>query len=134
MGLPPTGEIVARVMLPRACGCLQEFQHYKVDKYRVQREAQFQKTRCEDCVTKLNEEQKRAAAALPKVGKVFQSLPAGSQVVLTRRADGAWAGTLTAGGTAVEGAASGPQELTGLLARLWATARGAGTRPDRQPG
>lgn len=73
-------------------------------------------------------------AGLPKVGKVFQSLPAGSQVVLTRRSDGAWAGVLTAEGTVVEGAASGPQELTVLLARLWATARGIETRPDRQRG
>ena len=42
MGLPPKGEIVARPMVVRACGCLQEFQHYAVDKYRAQRLAKFQ--------------------------------------------------------------------------------------------
>ena len=128
MGIP-TGEIVARPLVARACGCLREFQHFAKDKYREQRLALFQRTRCEVCVAKLNEEQKAAAAALPKVGKVYHSLPAGSRVEMTRRTDGAWAGTLTAGGTAVEGAASGPQELTALLARLWATARGAEPRP-----
>jgi len=55
MGLPPTGEIVARVMLARACGCVQEFQHYKVDKYRAQRQAKFQGTRCPACVAKFVE-------------------------------------------------------------------------------
>ena len=53
MGVP-TGEIVARPMVARACGCLREFQHYAVDKYRAQRLAKFQKTRCEVCVAKLN--------------------------------------------------------------------------------
>ena len=42
MGLQPTGEIVARVMLARAFGCVQDIQHYKVDKYRAQRQAKFQ--------------------------------------------------------------------------------------------
>lgn len=130
----PSGEIVARPLVARACGCVREFQHYAKDKYREQRLALFRGTRCEDCVAKLNEEQKRAAAALPKVGAVFRSLPAGSQFAMTRRADGAWAGTLTASGTTVEGAASGPQELPVLLARLWATARGVEARPDREPG
>ena len=60
MGLPPTGEIVARVMLHRACGCLQEFQHYKVDKYRAQRQAKVQSTRCPACVAKLVEEERKA--------------------------------------------------------------------------
>src|SRR5438067_9163040 len=115
----PSGEVVARPLVARACGCLREFQHYAVDKYRAQRLAKFQQTRCEVCVAKLNEEQKRAAAALPKVGKVFHSLPTGAQLAMTRRPDGTWAGSLTAGGTAVEGASGGPQELTVLLARLW---------------
>src|SRR3712207_6570769 len=52
MGVP-TGEIVARPMVTRACGCLREFQHYAVDRYRTQRLAKFQSTRCEDCVAKL---------------------------------------------------------------------------------
>jgi len=133
MGMP-SGEIVARPLVARACGCLREFQHFAKDKYREQRLAQFQKTRCEVCVAKLNEEQKRAAAAVPKVGAVCRSLPAGSQIAMTRSADGSWAGTLTAGGLTVDGAASGPQELTVLLARLWAAARGSETGRDRKPG
>src|SRR4051794_5561368 len=104
MGMP-SGEVVARPMVARACGCLREFQHYAKDKFRDQRLARFQQTRCEVCVAKLNEEQKRAAAALPKVGKVFQSLPPGAQVSMTLRPDRTWAGSLAAGGTAVEGVA-----------------------------
>ena len=38
----PTGEIIARPMMARACGCMCEFQHYAVDKYRAQRLAKFQ--------------------------------------------------------------------------------------------
>ena len=57
----PSGEIVARPMVVRACGHQQEFQHYAVDKYRAQRLAKFQKTRCATCVAKLNEEQRQAA-------------------------------------------------------------------------
>src|SRR6476620_402564 len=101
MGLPPTGEIVARPMLIRACGCVQEFQHYAVDKYRVQRQAKFQRTRCPACVAKLVEEQ-RLAATLPKKGEVFRLLPLGTQVSLSRRPDGIWSGTLTADGKTVE--------------------------------
>jgi hypothetical protein len=120
MGIP-SGEVVARPLVARACGCQREFQHFAKDRYREQRLAHFQKTRCEDCVAKMNEDQKRAAASGPKVGSVFRSLPTGARFEMIRRADGAWAGTLAAGGTAVEGAAGGPQELTNLLARLWAT-------------
>src|ERR1700674_3241949 len=105
MGLPPTGEIVARPMVARACGCMQEFQHYAADKYRAQRLAKFQKTRCPACVAKLVEEQ-RQAAPLPK-GETLKSLPAGTQVSLTLRPDGSWAGTLAAGGASVETAGSG---------------------------
>src|SRR6267378_1807954 len=101
MGLPPKGEIVARPMVARACGCLQEFQHYAVDKYRAQRLAKFQRTRCAECVARLNEEQRRAAAALPKKGEALQSLPPGTQVAMTRLPDGTWGGTLAADGTAV---------------------------------
>jgi hypothetical protein len=106
-------------MVPRACGCLQEFQHFAVDKYRAQRLAKFQKTRCSTCVTKLNEEQKKAAAALPKKGEAFQLLPLGTKVTMTRRPDGSWAGTLTADGRTVEAIADGPQGLSVSLARLW---------------
>jgi hypothetical protein len=121
----PTGEIVARPMVARACGCLQEFQHYAVDKYRAQRLAKFQKTRCSNCVAKLVEEQRAAAAALPKKGEAIGSLPPGTQVSMTRKPDGTWAGTLAAAGTTVEATSAGPQGLTVALARLWVTARGA---------
>src|SRR5271163_1192834 len=104
MGLPPKGEIVARPMVARACGCLQEFQHYAVDKYRAQRLAKFQKTRCANCVAKLIEEQKRSAP-MPKA-EAIQSLPPGAQVALVLKPNRSWTGTLTAEGTVVE--ATGP--------------------------
>ena len=121
----PTGEIVARPMVARACGCLREFQHYAVDKYRAQRLAKFQATRCEECVARLNEEQRRAAAALPKKGEAFLQLPAGTQVSMTRQPDGRWTGTLAAGGTTVEATDEWPHGLAISLARLWVLARGA---------
>ena len=77
---------------------MQEFQHYTVDKYRAQRLAKFQKTRCAACVAKLAEEQMLAAQALPKKGEALHLLPAGTQVMLIRRADGTWAGVLTVAG------------------------------------
>src|SRR5438876_10190618 len=94
----PSGKIVARPMAARACGHQQEFQHYTVDKYRAQRLAKFQQTRCAECAAKLVEERQRAAAALPKKGEVLNSLPPGTQVSLTRQPDGSWAGTLSADG------------------------------------
>ncbi len=127
MALPPTGEIVARVMLARACGCLQEFQHYQVDKYRAQRQAKFQGTRCPACAAKVAEE-KRQAAAIPK-GEVLRQLPPGTQVTLTRAADGSWGGTLAADGMTVEvvgvarEAGPGMQAVAVELARLWLAAR-----------
>ena len=57
----PSGKIVARPMVVRACGHQQEFQHYAVDKYRAQRLTKFQRTRCAECAAKLVEEQQRAA-------------------------------------------------------------------------
>ncbi len=129
----PSGAIVARPMVARACGCLQEFQHYAVDKYRAQRLAKFKKTRCAACVAKLNEEQQRASAALPKKGEALQLLPPGTQVTLTRRPDGTWTGTLAAGGTTVEAVGVGPQGLTIALARLWLSARGPGAAADSKP-
>jgi hypothetical protein len=117
MGLPPTGEIVARPMLARACGCVQEFQHYKVDKYRAQRQAKFQKTRCPACVAKLTEAQR----LLPK-GEAMKLLPVGTQVTLALAKEGVWAGTLTANGktVAVTGTENaGPQAVVVALARQW---------------
>src|SRR5262245_49974907 len=98
----PSGKIVARPMVVRACGHKQEFQHYEVDKYRAQRLAKFQGTRCADCVAKLNDEQQRAADAAPSKSDVLKSLPPGTQVSLTSLPDGSWAGKLTADGRTVE--------------------------------
>jgi hypothetical protein len=114
-------------MVARACGCLQEFQHFAVDKYRAQRLAKFQKTRCSACVAKLNEEQKKAAAALPKKGEALQLLPIGTKVTMNRRADGSWAGTLSGEGTTVEAIADGPQGLSVSLARMWVAAHRPGS-------
>ena len=131
----PSGKIVARVMLARACGCVQEFQHYEVDKYRPQRLAKFQKTRCADCVAKLNEEQQRAAG-IPKA-EALKLLPPGTQVALTLRPDRSWSGTLAAGSTQVKAAAvvdAGPLSVIVTLARLWASESRAGREqasPDR---
>src|SRR5258707_2466259 len=94
----PSGKIVARPMVVRACGHEREFQHYAVDRYRAQRLAKFQKTRCEVCVEKLNNEQRQAAAVVPKKGEAFKLLPEGAQFSLTRKADASWTGTLTAKG------------------------------------
>jgi hypothetical protein len=121
MGLPPTGEIVARPMLVRACGCVQEFQHYAVDKYRAQRQAKFQRTRCPTCVAKLVEQQ-RIASTLPKKGEAFKQLPADTVITLQRRPDATWTGTLVAGGKTVEATGEGPQGVTVTLARMWASA------------
>jgi hypothetical protein len=118
----PSGKIVARPMVVRACGHEQEFQHFAVDKYRAQRLAKFQQTRCADCAAKLIVEQKRAAEALPKKGEALQRLPPGTRVSLTRQPDGSWSGMLAAGGATVETtgtAASGPQAVIVALARLW---------------
>ena len=123
MGVP-TGEIVARPMVARACGCLCEFQHYAVDRYRAQRLAKFQSTRCAACVAKAEAERKAAIAELPGKGEAILGLPKGTQITLTRRPDGKWAGTLVAEGTKVEAVAEWPQGLSATLARSWAAARG----------
>jgi hypothetical protein len=118
-------------MVARACGCQQEFQHYDVDKYRAQRLAKFQSTRCPACVAKLAEEQRLAAP--PPKGEALKSLPAGTQVALTLRQDGSWAGALIAGGAKVEThgqAGAGPQAIVVALARLWLAARGSEAKPQ----
>jgi hypothetical protein len=102
-------------MLARACGCVQEFQHYAVDKYRAQRQAKFQQTRCPACVAKLVEERR----VLPK-GEALKLLPEGTQVELTLNRGGVWAGTLTASGKTV--AITG-MENAGLQAAILALAR-----------
>jgi hypothetical protein len=130
----PSGKIVARPMVVRACGHQQEFQHYSVDKYRAQRLAKFQKTRCTECVAKLIEEQQQAAKTAPKKGEVLQSLPPGTQVTLTRAPDGSWAGTLSVDGKAVETAGvigAGPQSVMVALARLWIAQAGPGRQESK---
>jgi hypothetical protein len=115
-------------MVARACGHQQEFQHYAVDRYRAQRLAKFQKTRCADCAAKLAEEQQRAAEAMPTKGEALKSLPLGTQVSLARQPDGCWAGTLSANGTTVKAAGlagAGPQSVIVALARLWLAESGA---------
>jgi hypothetical protein len=118
-------------MLARACGCVQEFQHYAVDRYRAQRQAKFQRTRCPACVAKLVEEQ-RLAATLPKKGEAFRSLPAGTQIALSRRPDGVWAGTLTADGRTLEATGEGPHGVTLALARRWAAGTPAVAAPPAE--
>ena len=129
----PTGEIVARPMVARACGCMCEFQHYAVDKYRAQRLAKFQKTRCAECVAKLNEEHRRAAAEIPKKGEAIQMLPVGTQLAMSRKPDGTWSGKLVAGAKTVEADGAGPQGLTIALARLWLSASGLKASPPAPP-
>jgi hypothetical protein len=107
-------------MVARSCGHQQEFQEYEVDKYRDQRLAKFQSTRCAECVARLNAERQ---AAIPK-GEAVKLLPAGTQVSLTLR-DGSWSGTLAANGKQVETAGergAGPQTVIGTLAQLWISA------------
>ena len=125
MGVP-TGKIVDRPMLARACGCLCEFQYYAVDKYRDQRLAKFQQTRCPACVAKLEEERRQAVAARPAKGEAIRALPTGTQIMLCRRPDGVWAGMLAAAATQVEAIADSPQPLVATLAQLWAVAKGNG--------
>jgi hypothetical protein len=122
----PTGKIVDRPMVARACGCRCEFQHYEVDKYRSQRLAKFQQTRCPACVAKLEDERRQAVAARPARGEALAALPIGTQVMLVRRPDGLWAGTLRADGAEVEAVADGPRPLVTTLAQLWAVEKAAG--------
>lgn len=128
----PSGEIVARPMVARACGCKQEFQHYAVDKYRAQRLAKFQKTRCADCVNKLIEEQRAAAAATPTKAEALQSLPPGAQLTMLKQPDGKWTGKLTADGASIDAVGDGPSGLAIALARLWLSSHAA--QPDPKPG
>jgi hypothetical protein len=110
-------------MVKRACGCLQEFQHYEVDKYRAQRLAKFQRTRCQACVARLIEQQRQAAP--PPKAEALKLLPCGTQLSLSRRPDGSWAGTLAAAGIQVQctGVAdAGPQSVMGALAQQWVAA------------
>ncbi|HEY1380949.1 MAG TPA: hypothetical protein VGF55_29380 [Gemmataceae bacterium] len=126
MGVP-SGKIVARPMVARACGCVCEFQHYAVDKYRAERLAKFQQTRCPECVAKIQEAERLAVAARPPKGEAVQSLPPGTVVTLVRQPDGNWAGTLAAAGTEVTALADALRPLPVTLAQMWAVARAGGT-------
>src|SRR5205823_5263120 len=129
----PSGKIVARPMVVRACGHEQEFQHYAVDKYRAQRLAKFQQTRCAECVAKLAEEQQRAAKVMPTKSESLKKLPPGTQVSLTLQQDGSWIGSLSADGTTVEETGlpgAGPQSVIVALARRWLTQSGVEQKSD----
>ena len=92
----------------------------------------FDSQKAGDCAAKLVEEQQRAAEAQPQKGEVLKLLPEGTQVTLTRRSDGSWAGTLTANGTTVDMAGApgaGPQSVVVALARLWVAASGEQGKP-----
>jgi hypothetical protein len=93
----PSGKIVGRPMVVRACVHQQEFQHYAVDKYRAQRLVKFQRTRCAECAAKL----------------------AGRILGRTLSADGT---TIEVAGVA----GAGPQSVIVALARLWVSESGAG--------
>jgi hypothetical protein len=128
------GKIVARPQVARACGCIQEFKEYEKDQYRAQRLTKFQRTRCAACAARLLEEQRRVAEALPKKGEALQALPPGTQIALTRKPDGTWAGSLSAGGTSAEATGDTPLGLTVTLARVWLALHSTGSRPNPNPG
>jgi hypothetical protein len=112
-------------MVARACGCVCEFQHYAVDRFRAQRLAKFQSTRCATCVARDEEERRKSREALPSTkAETFQLLPPGAAFSITLRADGKWVGSLTAGDATVHGTADVPHGLPLTLARLWLLGRG----------
>jgi hypothetical protein len=122
--IDPKAKIVARPMVVRACGHQQEFQHYDIDKYRAQRLAKFQATRCAGCVAKEAEAQR---GTLTK-GEALKRLPPGTQVSLTLQPNTSWAGTLSANGVTVEVTGvvdAGPQAVVAALARLWIAKSGS---------
>ena len=123
----PTGEIVARLMMARACGCVCEFQHYAVDKYRpAAREVPT-------AGALPASPRRRRKGDKPRRSRKWgdPSLPVARK--LSRRPDGKWAGTLSGEGTGVEAIADWPQGLAGTLARLWVAARTAapGSKPTK---
>jgi hypothetical protein len=128
----PTGEIVARPMMARACGCMCEFQHYAVDRFRAQRLAKFQSTRCSECVAKSEEEARKAKEALPTKGETFTTLPNGTEFHLVKRPDGKWTGKMVADGVTIEGLADAPAGLPLTLSRTWILRKNAKQAP--KPG
>ena len=112
---PPSGAILAKPMLKRACGCVQEFQYYEVDKYRAQRQAKFESTRCPACAAKLIESQR-----IPSKGEALSLLPTGAKFTLERADDATWTGELTGHGVTVSAKDAAPQAIIGTLAQQWA--------------
>ncbi|MFL5330289.1 MAG: hypothetical protein ACJ8C4_15420 [Gemmataceae bacterium] len=111
---PPSGAIIARPMLKRACGCLQEFQYYQVDKFRAQRQAKFQSSRCPTCAAKQIE-----AKRIPPKAEALAALPTSTRMVLVLLTEGSWAGKLTAQSITVEAERNSPDVLIIALAQLW---------------
>ena len=106
MGVP-TGEVIARPMMPRACGCLCEFQHYAVDKT-AQRLAKFQSTRCPECVAKSEAEQ-RARPPRCRQGEAIQSSRSARRSRTDPAAERLLDGDLARRGTTVDGTGDDPQ-------------------------
>jgi hypothetical protein len=130
MGVPPRGKVVDRPMLARACGCAQEFQYYEVDKYRAERQAKFQRTRCPACAAKVAE-----ATRVVPTGEALNSLPEVTQITLSLLPGNVWTGTLTACGksVAVIGVENtGPQAVVVAFARQWVKERGSGAGAERE--
>jgi hypothetical protein len=128
MGMP-TGEIVARPIVARACGCRCEFQHFARDRYRDQRLAKFRSTRCPPCAARADADRQREVAERPARMEAVRRLPAGALLTAVKRSDGGWEGTLAAGGATVRATAGGLDELTGALARAWQVAGGSASLP-----
>jgi hypothetical protein len=133
MGMP-TGKIIDRPMLARACGCVCEFQLFERDRFRAQRQAAFVGSRCPECVAKSQAEQQRLAALVPGKGEALRALPADTRVTMSRQSATAWAGTLAAGGTTVAGTGDSPVGLVVTLARSWAATRSGPEAGPADPG
>ncbi len=115
---PPSGAILAKPMLKRACGCVQEFQHYEVDRYRGQRQAKFEATRCPACAAKEIEAQRT-----PSKGKAINLLPSGAKLTLEKANDGTWSGELNGDGVKVMAMDLTVQLVIGALAQQWVIRR-----------
>jgi hypothetical protein len=122
MGIP-TGKIIDRPLLARACGCVCEFQLFERDRFLAQRRAAFVGSRCPECVAKSQAEHQRLAALVPAKGEALRALPPDTRVTMTRTAEARWAGTLTADERTVEGVGDSPVGLVVALARSWLAGR-----------
>ena len=89
MGMP-TGEIVERPLVTRR-GCVREIRVLRGGQLRAAGQVLGDPVR--GVVADLAEEQRRAAAALPKKGEACRQLPARARVTTTRQPDGRWSGS-----------------------------------------